>query len=364
MFVNKHFFFSSATLFNTPLFLDAHFSYNQHMPLNGLLHPTDLGILLSYRCTSGCAHCVYNCGQEWKDWMHPRELRTALQTAKSEWPEKLQVHLTGGEVFLNFALLLSGVRAAAELGIPTYAETNAVWCVDDTLVEQRFTTLREAGMGALLVSCSPFHAATVPLIRTLRAIEIGLNVFGPAGVVVYTTEWLERIARLDVESTVALDKFIQRYGEQRAGRLFWDDYGLVAGGRAGYHLGYLKKRHPPKDFRDESCRFELLYANHSHFDLYGNFIPSFCGGISLGSWQELTTLRKNYSTGKAPPLITALLVDGPYGLYLQARDEWGYPLLPGGYADKCHLCVDVRKHLVRAGANFPELQPVQFYAGL
>ena len=169
MFVNKHFFFSSDTLFNTPLFLDAHFSYNQHMPLNGLLHPTDLGILLSYRCTSGCAHCVYNCGQEWKDWMHPRDLRSALRTAKSEWPENLQVHLTGGEVFLNFALLLSGVRAAADLDIPIYAETNAVWCVEDDLVEQRFTALREAGMRALLVSCSPFHAATVPLIRTLRA---------------------------------------------------------------------------------------------------------------------------------------------------------------------------------------------------
>jgi hypothetical protein len=334
------------------------------MSNNGKLCPTDVGIILSYRCTSGCAHCVYNCGEHWKEWMQPQALRAALEAVSAEWGDRVQVHLTGGEVFLNFALLLAGARLAAELGIPIYAETNAVWCVDDDLVRQRLQALRAAGMRALMVSCSPFHAASVPLLRTLRAIEIGLEVFGPAGVAIYTVDWMERIAQLDVESTVPLDHFIQRYGEQRAGRLFWDDYGLVAGGRAGYRLGYLKTRHPPKDFREESCRYELLYAHHAHLDLYGNFIPAFCGGLSLGSWQDLPDLRVNYGQEKTPALITALLVDGPYGLYRLAHDDWGYPPLLGGYADKCHMCVDVRRHLVNSGAPFPELQPVQFYEGL
>lgn len=334
------------------------------MNANGLLRPTDLGIILSYRCTSGCAHCIYNCGEQWKDWMTRETLHSALQAAKDEWGERLQVHLTGGEVFLNFSLLLSGVRSAAQLGIPVYAETNAIWCVDDDLVEQRFTALREAGMRAVLVSCSPFHAASVPLERTLRAIEVGVNVFGPAGVVIYTIDWLERIARINVEQTVSLEQFIQRYGEQRSGRLFWDEYSLVAGGRAGYNLGHLKLRHPPKDFRDESCRWELLYANHSHLDLYGNYIPSFCGGLSLGSWHDLAALRAAYQQSRTPPLITSLLVDGPYGLYLLARDEWNYQPLRGGYADKCHLCVDVRKHLAQAGATYPDLQPAGYYQGL
>ncbi|HEY9088225.1 MAG TPA: radical SAM protein [Anaerolineaceae bacterium] len=334
------------------------------MNANGLLHPTDLGILLSYRCTSECAHCIYNCGQQWKDWISKEDLRLALETASQNWGERLQVHLTGGEVFLNFSLLLAGVRMAAELGIAVYAETNAVWCVDDDLVEQRLSALHDAGMRALLVSCSPFHAASVPLERTLRAIEIGVNVFGPAGVAIYTIDWLERIARIDVEQAVPLQQFIERYGEQRSGRMFWDDYGLVAGGRAGYALGHLKARHQPKDFRDESCRWELLYANHSHFDLYGNFIPSFCGGLSLGSWKNLPELRAAYRANKAPPLITALLVDGPYGLYMLARDEWNYQPLRGGYADKCHLCVDVRKHLAHSGATYPDLQPLRYYQDL
>lgn len=334
------------------------------MSSNGILHPTDLGLILSYRCTSGCAHCVYNCGADWKDWAAVDTLRGMLRAARDEYGGTFQVHFTGGEVFFNFPLLLEGVRAAAEMGIPAYAETNAVWCVDDDLVERRFETLRDAGMRALMVSCSPFHAASIPLVRTLRAIEIGLNVFGPAGVVVYTVEWLERIAQLAIENTVPLERFIDRYGEQRAGRLFWDHYGLVAGGRAGYRLGYLKTRHPARDFREESCRYELLYANHSHFDLYGNYIPSFCGGFSLGGWNDLPALRARYRQNKAPALITCLLVDGPYGLYHLARDEWGYTPLHGGYADKCHLCVDVRRHLQRAGAVYAELQPAQFYAGL
>jgi hypothetical protein len=37
--------------------------------------------------------------------------------------------------------------------------------------------------------------------------------------------------------------------------------------------------------------------------------------------------------------------------------------LPDGYAGKCHLCVDVRRHLVRRG-GFPELRPAAFYENI
>ena len=29
----------------------------------------DIGLILSYRCRSACAHCLYNFGPDWHDWM-------------------------------------------------------------------------------------------------------------------------------------------------------------------------------------------------------------------------------------------------------------------------------------------------------
>ena len=61
------------------------------------LCPDDLGIILTYRCQSGCKHCLYNCGPQWpKEAMSVGTLRQALE-AVTLWPRPPQVHLTGGE---------------------------------------------------------------------------------------------------------------------------------------------------------------------------------------------------------------------------------------------------------------------------
>ena len=40
------------------------------------LYPQDVGVILTYRCHSGCKHCLYNCGPRWgKEAMSPQTLR-------------------------------------------------------------------------------------------------------------------------------------------------------------------------------------------------------------------------------------------------------------------------------------------------
>ena len=63
-----------------------------------------------------------------------------------------------------------------------------------------------------------------------------------------------------------------------------------------------------------------------------------------------------------PPLIETLIEHGPYGLY-QSAVESGYAQLPAGYAGKCHLCVDLRRHL-QSAFSYSILQPAGFYAQL
>ena len=156
------------------------------------LCPTDLGIIMSYQCQCACKHCLYNCGPRWKDWMSPEILRDALQATQA-WNHRFQVHLTGGEPFLNFPLLLEGVRIAAELGIPCYVETNAGWCLREEDVSEKFTILKEAGLNAILISCSPFHAEAIPPEKTFLAVQKATELFGSRGVIVYLPEWIDQI---------------------------------------------------------------------------------------------------------------------------------------------------------------------------
>jgi len=325
-----------------------------------VLCPSDVGVILSYRCECACRHCLYNCGPGWRDWMSPETLREALLATKA-WGHRFQIHLTGGEPFLNFPLLLEGVRAAARLGIPQYAETNAGWCLREETVAERFTTLRDAGLDAILISCSPFHAERIPPARTLLAIRKALEVFGPGKVTVYLPHCIEQVQLFNVEETTPLERYVERFGLEAAGRMLWDGYSIIPAGRSGYRLGHLTRKRPASAFRGQNCRSEILYAHHSHLDLYGNYISWFCGGLTIGSWRNLPRILEDFSNRRFPPLIGILVESGPFGLSQMAAEEYGYRELPGGYAGKCHLCVDVRRHLSRQEADFQELRPKRFY---
>ncbi|MBI9045310.1 MAG: hypothetical protein JEZ06_12545 [Anaerolineaceae bacterium] len=322
------------------------------------LRPRDLGLILSYQCQAQCAHCVYNCGKTWTDWISEENISQAF-AALHLWDPVPMVHLTGGEPFLNYSLLLHAVQCADEFNIPCYLETNAGWALSEKIAMQKFSTLKDAGLLAVLISCSPFHAESIPPKNTINAIQASRAVFGPAQTFVYQSEWLQQITSFGVEHTTPLSRYMEEAGIQRCGELFWKGYGLISGGRAGYYLGELIAKQPAESFMFQSCENEILFSSHSHFDLYGNFIPGFCGGLSLGDWHELSELVTNYQNGELPELINLLIQNGPFGLFELAKKS-GYTALSAGYAGKCHLCVDVRRFLSRL-FQYPELQPAGFY---
>jgi len=266
-------------------------------------------------------------------------LEEALQATRA-WGHRFQIHLTGGEPFLNFPLLLEGVQLAAQLGIPRYVETNAGWCLKEEDVVEKFVTLREAGLNAILISCSPFHAEKIPPVRTLLAITKALEIFGRQN-----------------------ERYVEKFGLERAGRMLWDGYSIIPAGRSGYRLGHLTQKRPALAFKGENCFMEILYAHHSHLDLYGNYISWFCGGLTIGDWHNLPRILDDFKARRFPPLIDILVRTGPFGLFEMGKEEYGYQELAEGYAGKCHLCVDVRKHLSERG-DFQELRPKEFYENI
>jgi hypothetical protein len=324
------------------------------------LAPQDIGIILTYQCNSACKHCLYNCGPRWEREPMSKESLSAALDAVANWPQPPQVHLTGGEPFIHFDLLLYGVQEAVSRGIACYVETSASWCVDDDETVARFRTLRDAGLQAVLISCSPFHAEAIPPARTLRAIRAVMEVFKGRGLIVYQAEFLNLIQRHDVDRPMPLSHYEQEFGSEEAGRILWQGYGIISGGRSGYALGHLVPSYPADAFARATCASEILHAHHSHFDLYGNYISGFCGGLSIGSWRDLPQIISDFRSGCYPPLIDTLITDGPYGLCNYAMESFGYEPRAAGYAGKCHLCVDVRRHLVDQGESH-ELEPRGFY---
>jgi hypothetical protein len=179
-------------------------------------------------------------------------------------------------------------------------------------------------------------------------------------VIVYLPEWLEQVMHFGDGEPTPLARYVKAYGPEAAGRQFWGGYGLIPGGRSAYRLGHLAPKRPASAFRGQDCRAEILYAPHSHFDLYGNYISGFCGGLSVGDWHNLPELLAEYRGERFPPLVALLVESGPYGLYELASQDYAYAAVQGGYVGKCHLCVDVRRCLTARG-DFPELSPRQFY---
>ena len=91
-------------------------------------------------------------------------------------------------------------------------------------------------------------------------------------------------------------------------------------------------------------------------------MPGFCGGISLGNWFDLDRLVKEGVDLEKRQILQYLINDDMKGLLNFAKDM-EYEELNNGYVSKCHLCLDIRKHLA-ARDNFEELKPKEFYGQL
>jgi hypothetical protein len=63
------------------------------------------------------------------------------------------------------------------------------------------------------------------------------------------------------------------------------------------------------------------------------------------------------------PILAALLTDIKE-LHDFAVGDLGYLPKARGYVSKCHLCVDIQRHLAFSGDRFAELRPREFYSRL
>ncbi|GAB4266792.1 MAG: radical SAM protein [Candidatus Rifleibacteriota bacterium] len=312
------------------------------------------GLITNYQCSSRCQHCLYACSPQRKnDYISETDAFNYLSLIKAMGCNS--VHIGGGEPFLHPEKLLAVVKAANRANVKIeYIETNSSWFTDARKAENMLTTFRNAGVKSLLISISPFHAEFVPLAKVKGVLQAcqktGINVFP------WVKEFYPELARFDPNEIVNIADLEQIFGEnyrQSIPQRYW----LQPNGRAVNFLQTVYSMQSAVDLASDRrpCN-ELFQTSHFHIDLYGNYVPGLCAGISI----RCRDLGQRLSEVDYP-LFNALANKGISGLVEIAAAQ-SYTM-SHEYLNKCHLCQDIRRYLLREkGMDTHELQPREFYA--
>jgi len=303
------------------------------------------GVMLSYRCTIACRHCLFACKPG-----NPNAVMSVSDavTCTVEFSKLNRiVHLSGGEPFMFYDVLLSAARESSKRGFPPHmVQTNCSWCSSDEMVERRFGELRDIGMLGMYFSADPYHQEFVPAERVRRAIRIATDIFGADNIVGSGSAVLKNPDELE---GIARDE--GRLGE----RVRSVPPRMV--GRAFFALSqYLDERPIPQLVRDriwgaqwgtENCAidFDPDTMMEVHGDPYGN-LQTNCGVI-LGNIRDADiseVMTKDYILRH--PIAGILATEGPEGPFslLKLAEEKGYRRREG-YAQKCAMCFEVRSFL-------------------
>ena len=330
--------------------------------------PISGGLILSYKCSGECKHCMYFGSPKWSgDWISEKDLEETL-TQISNYiqespygPENVSlnygIHFTGGEPFLNYDLLLKAVEIGKSLDLPsTFVETNCYWCKNDKITKEKLVDLKEKGLKGILISVNPFILEFVPFERTERAIKISMDVFRE-NFMIYQIYYYGQFKELNIIEKLPLENYLQLISMDDLKRRVE----LFKMGRAIYTLQNLYEKYPINYFFNENCGTELLRNWHCHFDNYRNYMPGYCGGLSWGNIRNLDSLCNEGINLDEYPILRALIIGNLKDLYEFANNEFGYKEKKEGYVSKCHVCFDIRRHIISKTDSFKELNPPEFY---
>jgi MoaA/NifB/PqqE/SkfB family radical SAM enzyme len=330
---------------------------------NLLLPWTFAGIMLSYWCSAECKFCYVSANDSHTFWAKPDDVLRwwkELESLAVRFGHHVKIHLTGGEVFGNWPLLVEILKRANDegLGAVEKVETNAFWATEPKLVEERLIILKNLGVNLITTDCDVFHQEYVPIERVKLLVETARTIFGDNGIRVrwwdfyqYLTENNTDVSHFSEEDILKFQQNILSSGRERLN------------GRAAILASKLLSGKPPEYFSNDSCRKCILGSKHIHIDPHGTIFPGTCCGIVLGSaiTESLSEVFDWLSeNGPSGPVIPVLIERGPFGLMDLAK-KYQFVPFKNGYVSKCQLCYHLRWRLFHAGQGRKWLGPEECY---
>ena len=315
------------------------------------------GLITNYFCTSRCKHCLYNCSPAWeKQYMTPQVAEENLRTIRQLGCTA--VHIGGGEPLLKPRELSAVLEVAAAVGVDVdYVETNSSWFKDEESAVATLSQLQEKGLQTLLVSISPFHNEFIPLAKMKGVIDAARKT--GIGIFPWVSDFLGDLSKLDMTGTHSLVEFEALFGPDYMTQLP-QRYWIHLGGRAlKTFRPYFAEQSAEQilDTNAGNCAAELTNTGHFHLDLFGNYIPGLCSGLSIK--------REDLSrpiTAETYPILSTLFAKGIRGIFEMAQEALNYTPAKKRYINKCDLCTEIRTLFVQHNFGGPfELLPKEFY---
>jgi hypothetical protein len=315
------------------------------------------GLITNYFCSSRCRHCLYNCSPDWKkEYITPQVAEENLLIIRRLGCSA--VHIGGGEPLLRPEKLTTVLEVASAAGVALdYVETNSSWFKDTDSAVAVLSRLYEKGLQTLLVSISPFHNEFIPFAKIKGVIDAA-RIAG-IGIFPWISDFMRDLSELDPSGTHALNEYEALFGQDYIKNLP-QRYWIHMGGRALKTLRpHLAKNSAEQILLDNAgnCAAELTDTGHFHLDLFGNYIPGLCSGLSINKEDLSRPL-----TAEKYPVLSTLFAKGIRGIFEMARDAFDYTPANSVYINKCDLCTEIRTLFVQHDFGGPaELNPKAFY---
>ena len=281
-----------------------------------------LHLLLTYECNFECDHCFVWGGPRQSGTMRLADIREILRQAEDLRSIKW-IYFEGGEPFLYYPILVTGVVEAAARGFRVGVVTNGYWATE---VEDAVAWLRpfKGLIEDLSVSSDLYHWDEMISQRARNAADASERLDIPNGTISVAQPE-------DEDASLASLMFRGRAAEKLASSV-------------SHHAWWTFQACPYENLRD---------PGRLHIDPLG--YVHICQGISLGNLFH-NPMGEIFAAFEPDvhPVISPLLHGGPAEL---ARR---YCVQPAeAYADACHLCYETRLDLRQ---RFPKiLAPDQMY---
>ena len=182
--------------------------------------------------------------------------------------------------------------------------------------------------------------------------ETGISVFP------WISEFIPEISTFDDRRPHPMQEYQGLFGEDYLANLP-SRYWISPGGRALETFGRFAPQKSVAELVATSSRgcAELTEVSHFHIDLFGNYVPGLCAGLSIR--------REDLGEPLGPdqyPIISRLYSKGIGGFLAYVAGEYGFVASRPAYASKCDLCYEVRRYLVvDKDVDSHELQPGGHY---
>ncbi|MDX1709408.1 MAG: hypothetical protein R3274_12465, partial [Desulfobacterales bacterium] len=238
--------------------------------------------------------------------------------------------------------------------------TNSSWFKDQDSAVAMLSQLRQKGLQTLLVSISPFHNEYIPLAKMKGVVDAARKT--GMGIFPWISDFLGDLSELDATGTHSLAEYEALFGEKYIKRLP-QRYWIHLGGRALKTFRPYLAQNSAEQILDENagnCATELTNTGHFHFDLFGNYIPGLCAGLSIKSEDLSQPLEADQY-----PVLSTLFAIGIRGIYKMAAEAFDFRPAKKRYINKCDLCTEIRSLFVQHnfGGHF-ELHPKEFYSNV